>query len=157
MLELAPQRDRGRGRPAGASGRARPGGASSGARGTALIDFAFALFIFFGLTIGMIDLGLGVWQYNTLSNASREGVRYAIVRGSESTAPASAADIAAIVRHQAAGLDSVHVTVTTTWLPNNDPGSAVKVRAQYDFSPFTLFLPPGTIVLSSTSQMVISQ
>jgi Flp pilus assembly protein TadG len=48
-------------------------------RGQALVEFAFVFPIFFLLFIAMIDLGLAVFSYNSLTNAAREGARLAIV------------------------------------------------------------------------------
>jgi TadE-like protein len=47
--------------------------------GQAATEFALIALIFFGLMCGIIDFGRGIWYYNTLSNATREGARYASV------------------------------------------------------------------------------
>ena len=48
-------------------------------RGQALVEFALAIPIFLLLLVGLFDLGRGVFSYNTLTNAAREGARLAIV------------------------------------------------------------------------------
>jgi Flp pilus assembly protein TadG len=49
------------------------------------VEFAVALPIFLLLTIGLIDFGRVVWTNGVLANATREGARYAIVRGGSPT------------------------------------------------------------------------
>jgi len=125
-------------------------------RGGTLVELALILPLFFLLIFGVLDFGRGIWAYNTLSYASREGVRYAIVRGSKSQTPASASDIRQIVIAQTGGLDASKLTVTVTWLPNNAPGSNVKVQTQYNFVSLVPLLNLGTIALTSSSNMVIA-
>ena len=48
-------------------------------RGQALVEFALILPIFLLVMVALFDLGRAVFSYNTLTNASREGVRLAIV------------------------------------------------------------------------------
>ncbi len=50
-----------------------------GERGQALVEFALILPVFLLLLFGLFDLGRAVYAYNTISNASREAVRVAIV------------------------------------------------------------------------------
>ncbi len=48
-------------------------------RGQALVEFALVIPIFLLLLVALFDLGLAVFAYNTLTNATREGARMAIV------------------------------------------------------------------------------
>lgn len=48
-------------------------------RGQALVEFALILPIFVLLLVGILDFGRGVFAFNTLNNAAREGARVAIV------------------------------------------------------------------------------
>jgi hypothetical protein len=52
-------------------------GAQSG--GQALVEFALVLPLFLLLMVALFDMGRGVFAYNTLTNAAREGARMAIV------------------------------------------------------------------------------
>lgn len=61
-----------------------------------------------------------------------------------------------IVIDQANGMDSSNLTVNVTWLPDNNPGSKVKVQTQYNFVSIIPLLDLGTITLSSTANMVIA-
>jgi Flp pilus assembly protein TadG len=48
-------------------------------RGQTLVEFALIVPVFILILVGLFDLGRGVYAFNTISNASREGVRIAIV------------------------------------------------------------------------------
>jgi hypothetical protein len=48
-------------------------------RGQALVEFALVIPVFLLLIIATFDLGAGVFAYNSVTNAAREGVRLAIV------------------------------------------------------------------------------
>ena len=53
--------------------------AGSRARGQSLVEFALVLPVFILVLVSLFDLGRGVFAYNTLTNAAREGARLAIV------------------------------------------------------------------------------
>jgi Flp pilus assembly protein TadG len=48
-------------------------------RGQALVEFALVLIVLIPIIFGIVDFGRGVYAYNAISNAAREGVRTAIV------------------------------------------------------------------------------
>jgi Flp pilus assembly protein TadG len=48
-------------------------------RGQALVEFALVIPIFLFIFIALFDLGRGVFAYNSITNAAREGARLAIV------------------------------------------------------------------------------
>lgn len=50
-----------------------------GERGQTLVEFALILPVFILLLVGLFDIGRAVYAFNTISNASREAVRVAIV------------------------------------------------------------------------------
>jgi len=50
-------------------------------RGQALVEFALVFPIFVLLMVGIFDFGRVIWVNDTLSTASREAARYAIVHG----------------------------------------------------------------------------
>ena len=122
-------------------------------KGATMVECSILLFLFLLLLYAFIDIGRGVWVYNTLAHASREGARYAIVHGSESNNPADPSTIEAIVKDKA---PLQGIIVTTTWPSgDNNQGSVVQVVAQYDYQPLSLFgISP--IQLSAASRMVIS-
>jgi Flp pilus assembly protein TadG len=151
-------------------------------RGSAIVEYAFAVVMSLVLLFGMVDFGRALYSYHFISNAAREGTRYASVRGytcsaSAAPCPASSGDIQTFV-HQTVpqGINPAAVTVTPNWfnpnglpicnsaLTRNYPGCAVRVKVDYNFNflfpynfpPFFQF-PANTFTMSSTSQMIISR
>jgi len=56
-------------------------------RGQALVEFALVAPLFFMLLLAIVEFGIAVYYIQVLNNAAREGARYAIVHGDESTRP----------------------------------------------------------------------
>jgi Flp pilus assembly protein TadG len=113
------------------------------------------MIVFLTVIFGLMEFGRMVWAYNLVSHAAREATRYAMVHGRNSSRPATAADITSVVTSQAVGLDPASLQVNASWIPDNKPGSSVKVAVQYTFSSATNFVGSGTF--GSTSQVIISQ
>lgn len=154
-----------------------------GNRGGTLVETAFSIALLLTLLIGFIEACLMVYTYHFISNAAREGTRYAIVRGNTwSQTPWDAGACAAynnagcIATGQNIqdyvkslvfpGISTSDITVTPTWyfvpggasgIAYNAYGDFIQVKVQYAF-PFSIpFVPRSTLTMSSTSQMVISQ
>jgi Flp pilus assembly protein TadG len=66
-------------------------------RGQSLVEFSLVIPLFLLLLIAVFDLGRGVFAYNTLTNAAREGARMAIVNQDTATIIADAKAATAIV------------------------------------------------------------
>jgi len=94
------------------------------------------------VVVGIIEVSQAVWLQTTLSHATREGARYAIVHGQSSIAddaghavgpstfdPTGGTNLTPIVNAAAVGVDSAGRNVTNTWAPENKRGSAVTVAA----------------------------
>jgi Flp pilus assembly protein TadG len=153
-----------------------------GEEGASLVETALASTIFLVMLIGTFQMMLGSYTLHFVSDAAREGTRYAIVRGSTSctntpslsNCNATADQIKAYVRGlKYPGITSSKLTVTTTWQTAsttkpttwsacgsgtcNAPGNQVKVVATYAFPLSIPFVPKSTFNLTSTSRMVISQ
>jgi hypothetical protein len=121
--------------------------------------------------MGLMNMSLAIYSYHYVSEAAREGVRYAIVRGGTVTTPATSASVQTYVRGLGyPGITSSNMTVTTTWtayptsvttcapLANcTNPGDMVTVAASYAFPVQIPFFPTKTITMTSTSSMVIAQ
>jgi hypothetical protein len=126
------------------------------ASGQALVDFPLAALLAVTFTVSMVFCGVAVYSYNFVSQAARDATRYASVNGANSLNPVDASAVQDYVRKEATGLNKGNITVTTTWSPDNKPGSVVKVAVTYNFQPFYP-MSGSTIALSSSSQMVISR
>ena len=130
-----------------------------GERGQGLVETSLTLIVFFILVFGAIDVGRAVWNYNTLAQATREGTRYAIVHGANSSNPSGPGDdqdIKGVVETHGGSLGAENLTVTTEWPDGgNNRGSRVTVSSQYAFSPLFGFLGAINVNLSSSSTMQI--
>lgn len=126
-------------------------------RAQASAEFAVIAVAVLMLLFGLINCALAVYDYNFVSYAAREATRYAAVRGSSSVSPASTTDIKNFVVAQASGLDTTQITVSATWSPDNNPGSAVEIQVTYPFRFAMPFLTLSVANLSSKSQLVITQ
>jgi Flp pilus assembly protein TadG len=143
---------------------AQPRRGRHGERGQGTVEFALAAFFALILMFGTIDFGRAMFTYDNLANLSRLGARYAIVHGSvcsTSGCPTSATAIQTYVRGLSTGDDASHITVTTTWGPSGtcsataqNAGCWVNVSVSY---PFHYALEWGTVTLTGSSQMIISQ
>jgi len=127
----------------------------AGFSGQTYAEFAMIVLPAITLIFGIISFGMPIDTWSFLSNAARDAVRYAIVHGSKSSSPATTTDIQNYVRNEAHGLTPSAITVSTSWNPNNNPGSTVKVQVSYTFRPFYPF-NSVSLPLTSSAQMVIS-
>jgi Flp pilus assembly protein TadG len=145
--------------------------------GATIVEMALACTILIAIMFGILELSLGLYTYNYVSDAAREATRYAIVRGSScstlTNCSATSAQIQTYVQDLGyPGINSTNTTVTTTWYtPStsppttwtvcttgtcNAPGSSVKVKVSFNFPLGVPFLRFSSLTLQSTSQMVIA-
>ena len=121
----------------------------------ALVESAVTLMLFFLFILAILEGARLIWAYNTLGYVAREGTRYATVRGSESSTPATVGDVDTYVKSQALGLDTSLLTVNTSWSPNNNPGGFVQVDVTYQYSLMTTLFLTNPVTLTSTSRTVV--
>lgn len=129
--------------------------------GQTAIEFALTVLLFFTLVVFIMDGSRIFWNYLTVSEAAREGARYAIVHGKDSKLPVGPNGYAAlqqVVQARAIGLDPALLDVTATWENNsNQRGNKVTVTVAYETQPVTtlfwsgLKLPP----LTDSATMVV--
>jgi Flp pilus assembly protein TadG len=146
-------------------------------RGTALLETALSLLVFLSFLFGIMEAGFALYTYNYLCEASREGARYAIVRGAtwgtacasytSSDCTASPTQIQSYV--QSLGFPGITVStpVYTAFTngstcpgspsPCNSWGNQVAITVTYNFPMTIPFIPTKTLALSSTSAMIIAQ
>ena len=82
--------------------------------GQGLVEFALVLPLFLLLVFGILDLGLAVFSYNSITNAAREGARLAIVNQDSAKVTTKATSQARV-----AGAP----TVTVAYYQANDDGT----------------------------------
>src|ERR1700691_2134643 len=155
----------------------RPLSSRRGARGQALFEILVSLIVFITMLLAVIQMGLAAYSYHFISEAAREGARWAMVRGSACTSfttacPAALTDIQSYVTglgYPGINTAASAMTVTASWCGptsstppacstgTNAPGQIVRVAIQYKFPVGIPFVPASTITMNAMSQMVISQ
>jgi Flp pilus assembly protein TadG len=143
-------------------------------KGAAIVEYAFVLIVLFTSIFGVIDFARAMYTYHFVSNAARDGTRFAIVRGftcspSLDYCQAQEFDYQTVLRRQmgGTGLDPNAVTADTKWpavssnppicaTDQNYPGCIVRVQVAYAFK-FIFPFMPANFSIQSASQMVISQ
>jgi len=125
--------------------------------GQSLVEFMLIIPIFvFAITVFM-DLSRAVYIYSALSNAVREGARYAAVH--ELNTSAEQDQVKQVVKDKAVGLDPGQINITLS-LPVS-PAYAVTVHATYSFFAATpglerLICSCGAIPLNAESSMEVA-
>jgi TadE-like protein len=144
---------------------------SRSARGQALVEFALVAPIFFFLLFGTIEAGRFILFYEALNSATRDGARYAIVHGSNSSCPSgpmppgmsapgcydpTGAKVIQRVKDSAFGLLGSAVTVVPTWTGlGNGRDADVTVTATYIYQPLVP-IPIPAITITAESRLVIN-
>lgn len=128
-------------------------------RGQAAIEFGLTALLFFTLVIFIMDGSRIFWNYLTVSEAAREGARFAITHGADADDPVGPDGYEAlrqVVQARAVGLDPAQMAVTAVWTPNNRRGSMVTVTVTYATRSITnLFWPGLTFDLTDSASMVV--
>src|SRR5205823_10674133 len=55
--------------------------------GQAIVEFALTLILLMLLMFALLELSIFIYTYSVLANAAKEGVRYAIVHGTDNSTP----------------------------------------------------------------------
>jgi Flp pilus assembly protein TadG len=144
-------------------------------QGSAIVEFAMVAVLLLTVVFGVIEICFALYAYNVVSEAAREGTRFAIVRGSACTTftsacPATTTDIQSYVQYLGyPGINPDKMTVTTTWSATNaqtvctpspacnNPRNQVQVKVTYQLPLVLPFLSSQTLSVSNTAQMVISR
>jgi len=127
--------------------------------GQAMAEFAMVGAAFFMLLFATMQAAEAVFTYNSICEAAREAVRYAIVHGPSSPNPATNSDIQQIAINAVPNLSLTASNVTVNW-PNDSKLPTKKdaqVTVTYNYALSIPFTTAGTWTLSATSQMLVSQ
>ena len=126
-----------------------------------MTEFALVASAFFMVSFATFQGAQAVFTYNSICEASREAVRYAIVHGPNSPSPSTSPynDVKQIAINTVPDLNLTTSNVTVTW-----PADAklttktdAKVVVTYNYALAIPFTTPGTWTLTATSQMLVSQ
>jgi len=137
--------------------------------GQSIVEIAIVLPLAFFLITGFLDLGRVVLYYSSLTNAVREGTRYAIVHKDEINAAynnPSDNSLQEKVLEYAIGLSDIPDSLTkddifVTIEKLDDKFTTVSIEVIYSFQPITpgikaLFGSPGGIDFSVQSKMHVT-
>jgi Flp pilus assembly protein TadG len=130
-----------------------------GEKGTTMSEFALVCTIFFMLSFGIIELGSAVMAYNSLCDAAREAVRYAIVHSPTSANPATTAQIKQVAINTAPnlGITSGQISVTFPADANLPSLTDALVTISYPYVISIPFMPTTSVTMSTSSRMLVSQ
>jgi hypothetical protein len=145
-----------------------------------MVEFALVAPIFFLLLFSIVEAGRFIFYYETLSNATREGARFAIVNGANTLgcpsgppAPSTSAcdapgnNVVARVREAAVGMPGAGVSVQRCWWytacdfgthgdGDNARGATVTVAASYTYRSLIPLVPLPPITVTAESSLVIN-
>jgi Flp pilus assembly protein TadG len=141
----------------------------AGDSGSNLVEYAILFIAFMMLMFGITGFGHALYAYTFVSNVARDASRWAAVNGSTcgsdnscngvgimNNGPASPGDVTTYVTNRTPlGIDPAQITVTTTFIPDNKPGSFVEVQVQYNFTFIFPLIRTSVLPLSSTSETVV--
>jgi Flp pilus assembly protein TadG len=118
-------------------------------RGAAVVEFAIVAPVFFLLVFGMIEYGRMVMVQQVLTNASREGARYAVIQSTNDT---TAVETKVKDYLTAAKINSAASTVTVDWpAGGDDSAQPVTVSVSIPFGQVSWL--PSPMFLSSTTPL----
>ncbi|HEX4014346.1 MAG TPA: TadE/TadG family type IV pilus assembly protein [Candidatus Cybelea sp.] len=136
-------------------------------RGASLPETAIVLGVVLAMLFGIIDFGRAMYTYAFVAQLAREGARWMIVRGSQCSVldhcGAGQSALQTYVQGLSEGMTKASSIAVNTPVYSgcatltDDPGCTVGVTVSYPFNFLLPYLPVGTITMSSTSKMVISQ
>ena len=115
--------------------------------GQDLVEFAITIPILAFLVFGIFDIGRVVFYYSSMQNAVREGARLGVVEDYANV------NIVNRVKERTLGVNPDELAVLVTWTCET-----VEVSETYTFAPVTpfvanLFLPDGTVSISTKSEL----
>lgn len=98
--------------------------------GQTLVEFGLILPIFFLILIGIFDVGRAIYAYNTVSNATRQALREAIVHQ-------DAAEVRAVAIRAGVALGLTDADVVLAPCAELETGCVYGVTVTYDYEPAT--------------------
>lgn len=155
---------------------------SKARRGVTVVETAVVILAFFVLVFGMLDLGIGVFNYHVLSNAARHMARQAIIHGDRAppemnqwppddpsnydyanpfiTQADESNEIAETLRPYLAGMDASAVTLRMEWISgaNANGTNRVQVTLTAPFRPTLtcVFGPSARFPMRASSTMLMA-
>jgi len=128
-------------------------------RAQTITEFSMVVTVFLLLVFGIAELGIAVFNYNSLCSAAREAVRYAIVHSPTGPNPATTSEIQQVAIDHAPALNLTSSDITVSWPadPRLSSQKDAQIAIAYTYKLQIPFLPAVSLQLSSSSQMLVSQ
>jgi Flp pilus assembly protein TadG len=127
----------------------------SSQRGTAMVEFALIVPLYFMLMFGFVQFALLFFVYCNATYANQVAIRYAVVHGVVSGTPCTNAILTNIVTPLLWGANKASVTVATTWSPDNSTGSTVTIKVTLGFNTMIPFASLSTFPIGTSAQGTI--
>ena len=126
-------------------------------RGQSLVEFALVSPIFLLMLFGTIEMGRLMWVNHELTNATREGARWAAVRGEMSGENITVDNVRTVILDRSTALEGGSLTVAWNWSANREPGSTVTIMTTYQYQPIIGMIVPiiGTVTMERQSTMTV--
>lgn len=119
--------------------------------GQALVEFALVLPMLILLLMGMFDLGRGVYAYNVVASAAREGARYAVVKPTDPTGVRTKAlAVTPALDQTQLAMDAMACKDQSGNTSSCTIGNNVTITVRYRFRPITAFFATLNLVGKST-------
>ena len=130
--------------------------------GTGSVEFALGASVFLLLTFAIIELAMVVYSYNSISQAARECVRYAIVHsknGPYGVADSQIQNITVSFAALPAPNQLMPADVAISWPadPNLPSEQDAQCTISLNYSLRIPFMATRTLPLSATARMLVSQ
>lgn len=116
--------------------------------GQDIVEYALVLPLLMLLLLGIVEFGLAVWHYDTVSNVAREVARCGIIY-LNLVAPNSIEQcIDDSINQWGLGLGLVQADFQVTF-----PDDFIRVQVDYDYQPITGLILGGTLPMRSVTTM----
>jgi Flp pilus assembly protein TadG len=128
-------------------------------RGQNAVEFSMVATAFLLFLTGVMLMSEAVLDYNSMSSAAEEAVRYAVANGPNSPSPASTLQIQQVAMTTATSVPLTTSNITVSWVTDANMATRqdAKVVVAYDFPLKIPWMTKVTMHLSATSQMMASQ
>lgn len=124
-----------------------------GERGTEVVEWAFALPLYFLILVGIVEFARAAIIFTMLQDAARAGARYAVVYPNDTAGIVQAAQAAA--RNAAPDQATVTVACPAGACASGQP---IEVTVQYQFHSLSSILPgvgPSGVSLTTHARMIV--
>ena len=124
-------------------------------RGASIVEFTLIGIAMIFVVISFFEMARGMWTYQTLAYAVREGTRYAAMHGKDCASPntcqVTVAQIAGVVKSAAVGVDPTSTTLTLTTASGSATSNTITnlLSNSTNWPPSTAYAPGQKVTISA--------